>query len=75
MLKNRYSIIMWHVLSGDFDNSISKEECLANVIANTEAGSIVVFHDSIKAAPRMLYALEESLRYLIHEGFTFRSIS
>ncbi|RYD73541.1 MAG: polysaccharide deacetylase family protein, partial [Sphingobacteriales bacterium] len=41
--------IMWSVLSGDFDESLSKERCLENVLLHTKAGSIVVFHDSDKA--------------------------
>ena len=40
---------MWDVLSYDFDSTISKEKCLENVISNTEQGSIIVFHDSVKA--------------------------
>ena len=44
-----YKIIMWDVLSGDFDESISNEQCLKNVMENTVPGSIIVFHDSEKA--------------------------
>jgi hypothetical protein len=48
---------MWTVLSGDFDTGISPDQCLQNVLLNTRAGSIVVFHDSEKAQERMTYAL------------------
>jgi peptidoglycan/xylan/chitin deacetylase (PgdA/CDA1 family) len=46
--KKGYKIIMWEVLSADFDHSISPQKCLKNVISNTTSGSVVVFHDSIK---------------------------
>jgi len=73
-LKARYRIIMWHVLSADFDVKNSARQCLDNVIENTTDGSIVVFHDSLKAADRMLYALEGSLNALQQSGYTFESI-
>ena len=53
---------MWDVLSGDFDESLSKEKCLENVMENTKPGSIIVFHDSAKAFPRLEYVLPKLLR-------------
>lgn len=44
-----YKIIMWDVLSNDYDASISAEKCYENVIQNVSSGSIIVFHDSNKA--------------------------
>ena len=44
--KEGYKIIMWNVLSGDFDKSISPEKCLENVLGNTTNGSIIVMHDT-----------------------------
>ncbi len=64
-------IIMWDVLSGDFDTSISPEKCYQNVIKNTKNGSIIVFHDSLKAFERLEYALPKAIEYLIHEGYQF----
>jgi peptidoglycan/xylan/chitin deacetylase (PgdA/CDA1 family) len=75
LMVNRYKVVMWDVLSGDFDHSISKERCLNNVIENTKEGSIIVFHDSIKAAARMQYALPKTLEYFSEKGFTFSKIS
>ncbi|MEP7165554.1 MAG: polysaccharide deacetylase family protein [Ferruginibacter sp.] len=66
--------IMWSVLSGDFDGSVSPEECLKNVLSKTEAGSIVVFHDSEKANTRMRYALSGSLKYFSGKGYRFDKI-
>lgn len=74
VLRNRYRIIMWDVLSGDFDHSISYEKCLQNVIGNAQEGSVIVFHDSQKAADRMLYALPRVLEHFSEKGFRFLPI-
>ena len=74
-LKDRYKIIMWNVLSGDFDPTLSKEKCLKNVLNLTDSGSIVVFHDSIKASERMLYTLPLMLEHFTKKGFQFKGIS
>ena len=73
-LKGRYEIVMWDVLSADFDSSISKEKCLNNVVKNVEPGSIVVFHDSLKAADRMLYALPKVLAHFAANGYVFKGL-
>lgn len=65
-----YKIIMWNVLSADFDQNISPEECLKNVINNIKSGSIIVFHDSQKAFKNLEYALPKTLEYLYNNGFT-----
>lgn len=75
IMKKRFKIIMWDVLSGDFDKSISKEKVLRNVLSNTVPGSIIVFHDSLKAESRMKYALPRVLDHFASEGFKFRSIA
>jgi peptidoglycan-N-acetylglucosamine deacetylase len=69
------TIVMWDVLSGDFDESLSKEKCLSNVITgHTKPGSIIVFHDSQKAFPRLSYALPATLDFFAKSGYTFNSI-
>ena len=70
-----YRIIMWDVLSADFDRSITPEKCLKNVVDTTREGSIIIFHDSIKAATNMQYALPLAIRYLKEKGFRFAKIS
>lgn len=70
-LKDKYKIVMWDVLSGDFDPNTSKETCVTNVINNVRSGSIIVFHDSIKAKDKMLYALPEVLKLLQERGYKF----
>ena len=74
LLKKGYKIIMWDVLSADFDITISKEKCLQNVLENTKEGSIIVFHDSVKAGERMKYALPKVLKAFSDKGYVFRGI-
>lgn len=69
ILKLGYKIIMWDVLSADFDQNLSKEECLENVLSNIESGSIIVFHDSIKAFRNLEYVLPRTLAYLEKNNF------
>lgn len=69
-----YKIIMWDVLSFDWDASVSKETCFKNVISNTTNSSIVVFHDSIKASKNMQYALPKVLHHFSELGYTFSAI-
>ncbi len=71
ILKDNYKIIMWSILAGDFDRKFSKEDCVRNVIDNIRPGSIIVFHDSIKAKEKLLYALPRTLDYLLNNKFVF----
>jgi peptidoglycan/xylan/chitin deacetylase (PgdA/CDA1 family) len=71
MLKTQYSVIMWDVLSGDFDAGLKPEKCLKNVLKYTQNGSIVVFHDSIKAFPRLEYTLPRALDVWKKAGYEF----
>lgn len=73
-LKSEFDIIMWNVLSGDFDTSLSPLQCLRNVISNTTAGSIVVFHDSQKAFKRLEYVLPKALEFFAEKGFLMKGI-
>lgn len=72
--KAGFKIIMWDVLSGDFDKAETKERCATNVILQAKPGSIIVFHDSEKAFERMSYALPLILEKFSMEGYTFKSI-
>lgn len=77
MLRNKlqYKIIMWHILSGDFDENLSMQKCAENVLFYAKPGSIIVFHDSAKAWKRMSFALPKILQYYGNEGFSFKAIS
>lgn len=68
-------IIMWDVLSGDFDINLDPEKCLQNVIKHTEPGSIIVFHDSLKAFPRLEYVLPRAMEYWSKKGYQFCALS
>jgi len=67
-------IVMWDVLSGDFDERITKEKCVENVLKHYRNGSIIVFHDSQKAFERLEYALPIILENLTEQGFQFRTL-
>lgn len=64
-------IIMWDVLSGDFDVDLTGEACLGYVLYHTRPGSIIVFHDSAKAFPRLQYTLPRMLEHFSKEGYLF----
>lgn len=68
-------IIMWDVLSADFDTQITPQTCLNNVLQNISPGSIIVFHDSAKAWERMSYALPRILQYCNDRSWDCRSIN
>ena len=74
-LKQDYKIIMWDILSYDFDQSVSPDECLNNVTNNIRSGSIIVFHDNIKAKKSVLYALPKLLEWLQHQSYLPKKIS
>jgi peptidoglycan/xylan/chitin deacetylase (PgdA/CDA1 family) len=73
-LRKQYKIILWEILSGDFDKNISSERCLENVLNNTKNGSIIVFHDSLKAEKHLRFVLPKTLAYFHEKGFTFQLI-
>lgn len=74
MGQEKTRIVMWDVLSGDFDTLNSKEECLDNVLKNYVPGSIIVFHDSEKAFPHLKYVLPFVLEALQKKGYLFKAI-
>lgn len=71
---SQLNIVMWDVLSGDFDLNLSSEKCYQNVIKNVRNGSIIVFHDSLKAWDRLQYALPKSMEYLLANGYRFEKL-
>lgn len=74
MLKTEYELVMWDVLSYDFDASLGPAQCLQKTLANTRPGSIVVFHDSVKAARNLTYVLPRYLERLAGLGYTFQAL-
>lgn len=68
-------VIMWSVLSGDFDAAISPETCLKNVMLSAKSGSIIVFHDSEKAFEKVKYVLPKVLKIFSEKGYRFDKIN
>jgi len=73
-IQKSFDIIMWGVLSGDFDVSLSPQQCLQYVVENTTPGSVVVFHDSEKAFSRLEYVLPKALQYFHEKGWKCKQI-
>jgi peptidoglycan/xylan/chitin deacetylase (PgdA/CDA1 family) len=72
--KLHYKIVMWDVLSGDFDPAVNGREAAERVIRKSKPGSIIVFHDSAKAFPVLHVALPTVLAYFSGNGFSFDTI-
>jgi peptidoglycan/xylan/chitin deacetylase (PgdA/CDA1 family) len=66
-----FTIIMWSIVSGDFDEKISPQKCFQNVLRDVKPGNIIVFHDSSKAWPRMSFALPPMLEHFSKQGYSF----
>lgn len=71
VLRKKYKVVFWDVLSEDYNPAISPQRVIDNVIGNVRNGSIVVFHDSAKAFPRLKIALPEIIRNLKARGYAF----
>ncbi|MCR9285864.1 polysaccharide deacetylase family protein [Saprospiraceae bacterium] len=74
-LQRHYRIIMWDILSGDFDENLSKEQCLSNVMDHVENGSVIVFHDSLKAKDKLEFVLPQVLAYYAQQGYSFEALN
>lgn len=74
LLKKKFKIVMWDVISGDFDASVDEDTCYRNVQRTAKEGSIVVFHDSEKAGKKMIPVLRRSLEHFYNLGYSFSSI-
>lgn len=75
LLKEGYKVIMWDVLSGDWDQNITPERSLRNVVENAKNGSIIVMHDSLKAKEKVYYSLPKVLAHFSKKGFEFKAIN
>jgi len=70
-LIRNYSVIMWDVLTGDFDKDLSEQKSLANAIKATRNGSIIVFHDSLKSEKKLKYVLPRFLSHFAAKEYKF----
>ncbi len=74
-LKEKYNIVFWDVLSYDFNPKITGEKCLINVLSKYKDGSIIVFHDSVKAFKNLQYALPRVLDHFKNLNYKFGTIN
>ena len=75
LINKGFKVIMWDVLSADFDRTLSPEKCRDIVIKKSQAGSVIVFHDSQKAFKNLQVALPATLQYFSERGFVFKNIT
>jgi peptidoglycan/xylan/chitin deacetylase (PgdA/CDA1 family) len=73
LLRKGFRIVMWDVISYDYE-PIKPAVCLRNVVSHTRSGSIVLFHDNLKAAENLKYTLPLFLSHFLQRGFTFRTL-
>jgi peptidoglycan-N-acetylglucosamine deacetylase len=73
-LQTQFDIIMWDVLTNDYDTTLSPEKCLKKAIKHTREGSIIVFHDSLKAQRNLMYTLPRFLEHFTAQGYTFKAL-
>lgn len=69
-----YTIVMWDIVAYDWEKTISPERCLANVTRHIQPGSVIVFHDSLKAERNLRYALPKVLKLIEENGWESRAI-
>ncbi|OAV43508.1 polysaccharide deacetylase family protein [Lewinella sp. 4G2] len=74
-LQRHYEIVMWDVLSGDFDPELTPEDCFQNVIRNAGPGSIALFHDSLKAEQNVRNILPRILAHYAALGYRFEALT
>jgi hypothetical protein len=73
-LSPAFEIVMWDVLTNDYDGTLSPEKCLHKAIKYTRSGSIILFHDSLKAKKNMMYGLPLFLEHFTNLGYTFKTL-
>lgn len=69
-----YKVVLWDVITRDYDTNLKEEEVLKIAKKYTRNGSIVVFHDSLKAEKNMKYAFPLAVKYWIENGYTFETL-
>jgi peptidoglycan/xylan/chitin deacetylase (PgdA/CDA1 family) len=73
-LRKHFKIVMWDVVTRDYSRLMTAEQVFNNVKKHTRNGSVIVFHDSIKAGNRMKESLPKSIEWLLEQGYSFRLI-
>jgi peptidoglycan/xylan/chitin deacetylase (PgdA/CDA1 family) len=73
-LKDQFKIVMWDVLSKDYSHDLSAEACLKRSVSLTRNGSIIVFHDNLKTADKLLYILPKYIQHFKDLGYSFSTL-
>lgn len=73
-LKEKYKIVMWDVITRDYNAKLKPEKVLNIVKKYARNGSLIVFHDSIKAEKNMRYAMPRAIEYLQKKRYTFETL-
>jgi len=74
LLRKDFRIVLWSVLTYDFDRQVSPQDCLSLAINHTSKGAIIVFHDSIKAIEKVRYALPRFIDHFLDAGYRFETL-
>jgi peptidoglycan/xylan/chitin deacetylase (PgdA/CDA1 family) len=73
-LTTHYTLVMWDILSGDYDANFSAETCWRKCVRHTQPGTIIIFHDSLKAKRNLTYVLPRYLEHFAQAGYTFTTL-
>ena len=73
-LRRYYQLVMWDVVTRDYNRHLTGEEVFQNVRRYTRNGSIITFHDSVRSEERLWYALPKSIEWLLSQGYVFKKI-
>jgi len=73
-LKKKYTIVLWSLMGGDFDINLTKEKCLDIVLSYTKSGTIIVFHDNLKAKEKLFFVLPKFLEHFNNLGYSFNAL-
>jgi peptidoglycan/xylan/chitin deacetylase (PgdA/CDA1 family) len=74
ILEQKFQIVLWDVISYDYDRNLSPSQVLENVKQNSRNGSVILFHDSVKAKNNMLSVLPDAINFLLAKGFRFERL-
>lgn len=71
-LQEHYRVIMWDLVTRDYDSKLTGEQVLDKVKRYVRPGSIITFHDSVRSINNLRYALPRAIEWLLSEGYEFK---
>jgi len=75
LLRKDFRFVLWSVLTMDYHHAVNPEQCLRLATENLQPGAVIVFHDSIKAKEKLMYALPRFLEHALGQGYSFESLN